>query len=707
MNIFSREPARLANACDTLRRYAALRGHVVVTAEIERALLQSLGESPEAVIDEAWRVLFPHEALNSVPAKLAEPQHFPALVWSDDTLAIVDEIASIGVFTGKNIRVPCTVVPKPTVIEVNTDDKPATAAIKAVLKAHMPIFARVGIATVLVNLLAIVTSVFAMQVYDRVVPNFSYPTLWALASGVILAIVFDLLFKSIRLSLMESLTRRVDEALSQFFFEKIMALKLDRRPPRTGVLVAQVRDYESVKAFFTSTTLFALADMPFIFFFIAVIALLGGIVALVPLCLLPICIAIGLIVQRPLAKLQQQQTDESARRQGLLIEMVHGAESVKAQGGEWRFGTLWLGLTRELADYGYHIRRLSGGAQHLSGSFQQLAYVLVMVVGVFQIEAGHLTTGGLIACSILASRAMGNSTQLTGILVQWHHAKHALHVLDKLLVMPSDDSDSRQASNTLEPHYLSLNGVQYAYEVNQGTTLTINNLHINAGERVAVLGRNGSGKSTLLKLMAGLGTPNAGEVKVAGLDLQQCRLGWLRETVGYLPQDVRLFGGTLRENLTMGLGQPTDEHLHEALMLTGLNRFVAQLSLGLDTPIREGGVGLSGGQRQLIGVTRLVLLKPRIWLLDEPSASLDRESEQSVMAFIKALPPDVTVIFTTHRMNWLPLSQRTLLLDEGTLKADVPTERVRNQPSTPQNSSVIGAPIPRADAAGGVHEHQS
>lgn len=683
MNVFYGDPARLTQALSTLRTFAALRGHVVVDAEVERALSQALGDTVEVVIDAAWRLLFPHEALGHVPARLAERQHFPALAWRNGLLDIVRDAEALTHPESEVLWIPYTTAVSAPVTPVKANNRPATAAITAVLKSHASIFARVGIATVLVNVLAIVTSVFAMQVYDRVIPNFSYPTLWALTSGVVLVIVFDLIFKMIRLTLNETLTRRVDEALSQFFFEKTMALKLDRRPPRAGVLVSQVRDYESVKAFFTSTTVFAIADMPFIFFFIGIISLLGGVVALVPLCLLPVCIGIGLLMQRPLARLQQQQTDESAQRQGLLIEVVHGAEGVKAQGGEWRFGTLWQRMTRELADYGYRIRRLSGWAQYLSGSFQQLAYILVMVVGVFQIEAGNLTTGGLIACSILASRAMGNTTQLTGILVQWHHAKHALKILDSLLVMPNDDDYKRQASSTVEPPYLSLQGIQYGYDETQGITLTIDSLQIAPGERIAVLGRNGSGKSTLLKLMAGLGTPNTGEVKVAGLDLQQCRQGWLRETVGYLPQDVRLFGGSLRENLTMGLGQPLDETVQAALAATGLDRFVARLPLGLDTRINEGGVGLSGGQRQLIGITRLVLLQPRIWLLDEPSASLDSESEQHVMAMLKCLPQEVTVIFTTHRMNWLPLSRRTLLLDEGKVKADVPTEKVRSQPSQP------------------------
>lgn len=696
MNPLRQEPARLPALCATLKAYAARRGHAVTESEIEQALLQAPGTTVEAVLAAAWAWLFPRERLASLPLAGAEAQHFPALAWQGETLVMLDarpDAASAAAL----IWLPYPAIPAQAPL-TEPQRKPATDAILAVLRAHKPIFVRAGVTTVVINLLAIITSLFAMQVYDRVVPNFSYPTLWALASGVILALGFDFVFKLLRQALLEKLTLRADEALSQYFFEQVIALKLDRRPARPGTLVSQVRDYESVKSFFTSTTLFALADLPFVLFFIAVMAMMGGVVALVPLLLLPICLAIGLLAQRPLAALQQQQTDESARRQGLLIEVLHGAESLKAQGGEWRFSVLWAQLTRELGHYGERIRTIGGRAQFLAGSFQQLAYVLVLVVGVYRIEAGALTMGGLIACSILAGRAMGNIGQITGILVQWHHAKHALDTLDKLLAMPTDDSESRQASTTVVAPQITLAGIRYAYDQAEGLQLALESLTINAGERVAVLGRNGSGKSTLLKLMAGLNTPNEGEVRIAGLDLQACRLGWLRETVGYLPQDVRLFGGTLRDNLTLGLGQPTEEKLQAALLLTGLDRFVKKQAQGLDCLIREGGSGLSGGQRQLIGLTRLVLQNPRIWLLDEPSASLDRESEEQLMTLIKALPADVTVVFTTHRMNWLPLSQRTLLIDDGQVRADVPTSNVRNGPPP---SRPAGAPAPAA-LPGGV-----
>lgn len=698
MNPLRAEPARLPPLCAVLRAYAARRGRAITEAEIEQALLQSPASTLDAVVADAWNRLFPRERLALMPADEAEAQHFPALACEGDSLRIVDARPDDG--TTIQLRVPYA-VPAPEQPLSEREERPATDAIRAVMLAHRPLFIRAGIATLFINVLAVASSIFAMQVYDRVVPNFSYATLWALAVGVLLVIGFDFVFRSLRLSLLEKLTLRADEALSQFFFERMMALKLDRRPARIGTLVAQVRDYEAVKAFFTSTTLFALADLPFMFFFIAVMAMLGGYIALVPLLLLPVCLAIGLLAQRPLAALQQQQVDDAARRQGVLIEVAQGAESLKAQGGEWRFSVLWQQLTRQLGDYGARIRTIGGRAQFLAGSFQQLAYVLVLVVGVYLIEAGSLTMGGLIACSILAGRAMANIGQVTGILVQWHHTRHALGVLDKLMALPSDETDARQGSTTAVPHSISLQGIRYSYDEAEGLQLALESLQVEPGERISVLGRNGSGKSTLLKIIAGLNTPNAGEVRIAGLDVQACRLGWLRETVGYLPQEVRLFAGTLRDNLTLGLGQPDEARLQAAIAQTGLDRFVQKQPQGLDHPVRDGGAGMSGGQRQLIGLTRLVLQQPRIWLLDEPSASLDRETEERVMALVRNLPADVTVIFTTHRMGWLPLSRRTLLLEDGQVRADVPSASVRSGPPPgrqPQRRSAA------AEVTGGAGE---
>lgn len=670
----------LRQVSEQMQHLAQCRGHVLTRAECEQALLQAEEQSPAACLAAAWATVLPRERLTQVPASLVQEEQFPAWRFSAEGLPTLfmhrPDDADTGPFwVAHALGVEA---------DESVPDEPATAAIRSALTAYKPLFIKAGVATVFMNLISIVSSLFAMQVYDRVVPNFAYATLWVLAAGVGIAILFELVFKALRLSYMESMTERVDRALSQHFFDQVMALKLDKRPSRAGTLVAQIRDYESVKAFFTSTTLFVMADLPFVLFFIALIAWIGGPVALVPLALLPICVGIGLWAQRPLAQLQQVQTDESARRHGLLIEVVQGAEAIKAQGGEWRFSLIWQSLTTQLADNASRIRLLSSHAQFISQAFQQVAYVLVLAVGVYTIEKGSLTMGGLIACSILAGRTLGNITQLTSVLVQWHHASHALKVLNMLLRLPSDDSTDREASTQAVALDYQLGALRYRYEGSQQPQLQLPPLKIAAGERIAVIGRNGSGKSTLLKLLAGLATPEVGDVRLGGLDLQTARLGWLRSRVGYLPQEVRLFGGTLRDNLTLGMTLPTEARLQATLLSTGLDRLVAHHPQGLDMQIKEGGAGLSGGQRQLIAFTRLVLQQPSVWLLDEPTASLDRETEERIVAIIQGLPATTTLIFTTHKTGWLPLANRALLIDEGQLRADSPTDKLRvgNAPIT-------------------------
>lgn len=666
-------PEAIGHVSEQMQTLAQHRGHVLTQAECKQALLQAVELDPGACLAAAWAAVLPRERLTLVPASLVQDEQFPAWRFSLEGLPTLlqhkpDDDDNAGFWVAHALGVDA---------DQEAPDEPASAAIRAALMSYKPLFVKAGVATVFMNLVSIVMSLFAMQVYDRVVPNFAYATLWVLAGGVGIAILFELVFKALRLSYIESMTERVDQALSQHFFDQVMALKLDKRPSRAGTLVAQIRDYESVKAFFTSTTLFVVADLPFVLVFIAVIAWIGGPVALVPLALLPICIGIGLWAQRPLAHLQQIQTDESAKRHGLLIEVVQGAEAIKAQGGEWRFSLIWQNLTRQLADNASRIRMLSSHAQFLSQAFQQVAYVLVLAVGVYTIESGNLTMGGLIACSILAGRTLGNITQLTSVLVQWHHASHALKVLNMLLRLPSDDTADREASTQAEALSYQVSTLNYRYEGSQQPQLQLAALTINAGERVAVIGRNGSGKSTLLKLLAGLATPQEGDVRLGGLDLQTVRLGWLRSRVGYLPQEVRLFGGTLRDNLTLGMALPSEERLQAALVATGLDRLVAHHPQGLDMQIKEGGAGLSGGQRQLIAFTHLVLQQPTIWLLDEPTASLDRETEERIVAIIKALPETTTLVFTTHKTGWLDLAKRALVIDEGQLRADTPTDKLR------------------------------
>lgn len=667
---------------------AEYRGHALTHAECEQALLQSNEPSPQKRFLTAWPLLVPGEQVIELQAASMQAEHFPA--WSFDNSGspvfhkaapdnnppasywVVHELPSAG----------------DSPEHVGTNPKPATAAILLALKTYKPVFIRAGVVTVCINVLSVMTSLFAMQVYDRVVPNFAFSTLWVLALGMFLAISMEWMLKNLRHGFVEGMTEKVDRALSQFFFDQTLALKLDKRPSKVGSMVAQVRDYEQVKSFFTSTTLFVIADLPFALFFVAVIAMLGGYVALVPLLFIPLSVGVGLMCRRPIEALQAQQNDESARRHGVLIEALQGADMVKSQALEWRFSLVWQALTEKLALNGKNIRTLSSHAQYLIQSLQQIAYVLLVVAGVYAIQAGNLTVGGLIACSILAGRALSNISQVTSVLVQWHHTKNALEILDKMLVKPSDDDGRRVASTRSQVLHYEFGPLTYRYEDSKEIQFDCKKLQFQAGARVAIIGRNGSGKSTMLRLLAGLATPSAGQVKLGGLDLQTARHGWLRANVGYLPQEVRLFAGTLKDNLTFGLPACGEETLCEAMARTGLDRLVNKHPLGLNMPVREGGSGLSGGQRQLVAFTRMVIQRPLVWLLDEPSSSLDRESESRVMRILQELPPECILLLTTHQHHWLDIVDRVLIVDEGEVRSDTTPAALRDMASSQKAARV-------------------
>lgn len=696
-------------AVQALCEMAKRRGLHAARTEAEQTWRVVNGETPEQRLSAAWAWLFAGHSVEKIHPALAHNAQLPAWVVQGNSLGIATKLAADGepmrvdwlteAPTVKEDAVALWVPVSPGLITTESfipakKRGPATEAILAALRDHLPLFRRVGFASLMMNLITIVSSLFTMQVYDRVVPNFAYATLWVLASGVVLAYLFEIAFKLIRLRLLETSALRLDEALSLYFFEKLMALKLDRRPSRVGSLVAQIRDYESVKSFFTSTTLFALADLPFILLFIGVVALIGSWVSLVLVLFVPLSILIGFVTYKPMARLQSQENDDAARRTGVLFETVAGAEGIKSMGGESRFSDVWLRATRESGHIGTQLRNLNSYTQFASAFVQQLSYIAVIIVGVYVIESGQLTMGGLIACSILSGRILASTSQITRLLLQWHHAHHSLKILDQVLSCPSDDTPGREANAQSAPLDLSLRNLVYAYEGSSSPQLQVPSLEIKAGERVAVLGRNGSGKSTLLKLLAGVATPNSGEVCIAGLDMQKCRPGWLREVIGYLPQEVRLFSGTLAENLTLGLSAPEESKLREAMDKTGLSRTLGRHPLGLGLPIREGGSGLSGGQRQMVGLTRLALQGPKIWLLDEPSASLDKESEDRLVQMLRDLPRDHTVIFTSHRQSWLAIASRVLFVDDGQIRVDQPADKVRAIQASAVASITGGKPVP-------------
>jgi len=545
------------------------------------------------------------------------------------------------------------------------------------------------VATCLINLFAVSTSLFAMQVYDRVVPTLAYTTLTTLALGMAIVVALDWTLKIVRARILDSLASSVDERLSQQVFEHLLQLRLDAQPRSLGTLAAQISSLETVRHFFTATVIFALVDLPFALMFLAFIAVIGGAVAWVYVLLLPAALLLGLVAQWRLKGLARDQLSRSNERQGLLVDSIRGAESIRANNAATRFAGEWRGLTQSINRYRIAQRAFSSLSAVTTSSLSVTAYVAGVVVGVAQIEAGLLTMGGLIACTILGGRVIAPVAQSVHHLVQWQHVKQALLMVHGVLALaPQRRLDQQLIAPVTPPDSLVLEDVRFAYQASQVNQLNIDQLHFNAGERVLLLGPVGSGKSTLLKVLAGLYQPQEGRVRLGLADLWAIDPALVSAWVGYLPQSVQLFRGTLRSNLSL-TGGASDDRLLEISAQLGIDALSADSSLGMDLPISEGGEGLSGGQRQLVALARVFVNQPRIWLFDEPTASMDREMEQRVwQALETAVQPNDIVVVSTHRpMLASRLVNRVLIMQHGRIVQDGSPEtllpRMVSRPASP------------------------
>lgn len=547
---------------------------------------------------------------------------------------------------------------------------------KGPLKACWPAYLEVGVASMAANLLAIATSLFALQVYDRVVPNNAFKTMWVLASGVIVAMIMEFILRSVRGYMLDVTGKRLDLKVSLLLFEQILQLRLSARPNSTGAFGSLIREFETVREFFTSSTAGTISDIPFVIVFIGVIAFIGGPVAWVPIVAIAFMILPSLLLQGKLAQLSRKNLREGAIKQGLLFESVDQMETLKVTRAEGRNLKMWELLSSEVAENTIQIRRLTTLLTYGSALVQQLCYVGVVIVGVYEISKANMTVGGLIACSMLASRTVAPINQVTGILIRWQHVKIALEGLNNLMDAPVERPHGRKFvhKEQIRGHYL-LEGVQYKYSKDSAPALNINKLDIKAGEHIILLGRNGSGKTTLLRLLAGLHDQTAGNLMLDGVMLNQIEPGDRRRAIGYLPQDAALFYGTLRDNLLLDGEGHDDETLLRALDAVALGNAVRNHPLGLDMPITGNG-SVSGGQKQAICLARVLLQDPRIMILDEPTAGFDQESEAHVIELLKRFSQGRTVIISTHKRALLSLGQRGLVLSEGKLVMDGPLKDI-------------------------------
>lgn len=551
------------------------------------------------------------------------------------------------------------------------------------LSQHKDVVFEAVLASLMINLLALASSMFSMQVYDRVIPTHSEYTLIILASGVALLILFEMFMKFARSKIMDKLVVSLDQNLSRDIFERLLKVRIDQMPGSVGSLAAQLRGYEQVRSFFTASTLFTLVDLPMSILFIVIIGVIGSPwLSLVPVFAATIGLLMGLNSRRKMDKAAAEGAAASYAKTGILVETVEGIETIKAGAGNWKFLSRWLNVINFTIENDLKIKHINDNLNYGVQTLQQISYVGLVIVGAFIVMNNEMTTGSLIACTILGGRILAPIMSIPSILVQYSHAKAAEANIEKLFTLAQDNHG---VSYPLSPSKIQGNyqceNVVFKYKGNDRPAINLSKLNIRAGERVAILGAIGSGKSTLLKLLSGLYATTEGRILLDGLDINHISRESLSEQVGYLQQDHRLFQGTLRENLLIGMPTPPDDVLQTAIVRTGLIRLVSGHSSGLDLPISEGGKGLSGGQKQLVAFTRLVLMNPTIWLLDEPTASMDNSQEQQCLQVLaqELQRGGKTLIVSTHKMSLLQLVDRIIIIADNQIVMDGPKQAVLAQ----------------------------
>ncbi|MFW1945783.1 type I secretion system permease/ATPase [Acinetobacter guillouiae] len=536
------------------------------------------------------------------------------------------------------------------------------------------------VASMIANILALATIIFSMQVYDRVVPSQSIPTLWVLAGGVLIAAVFEFVLRIARVYLSDIIGKRADLKISDRVFGHALRIRNKDRARSTGSFISQIRELEGVRELVTSTTISAIADLPFFFLFLAIFWIIGGNIFWVMLLVVPLMIIPGFLVQKKLAQLATEGMRESAIRNAILVEAVQGIEDIKLLRAEARFQNQWNHMNEVSADVSMRQRKIVGWLNAWTQKIQGLTYAIVVLVGCFAVMKGDMTTGALVACSILSSRMLAPISQVTGVLGRWQQAKVAKKGLDELMQKPVDRPDRAQLiqRKVLSGDY-DFKGVVFKYtEDDPRPTLVIPQLKIHAGEKVAILGRNGAGKSSLLQLLSGMQLPVQGKISLDGVDQSLLDPDDIRRDMALLNQNAHLFFGTIRENLTLGAPLASNDEIIRALQITNALEIVEQKKEGLDHLILEGGVGFSGGQKQALLLTRLLLRNPNIVLLDEPTASIDDVSEKVLIQHLKEWLGHRTLVVATHRPAVLQLVDRIIVVHEGKIIKDGPRDAILN-----------------------------
>jgi ATP-binding cassette, subfamily C, bacterial LapB len=551
---------------------------------------------------------------------------------------------------------------------------------------HKGTYIKVALAAVMVNLLGLVSSMFTMTVYDRVIPNNATASLIALTIGLAIVVIFDFILRTLRAYFVDIAGADIDHEIGQSVFARILALRLDLKKGSVGSLTGLMRELETLREFFASATLTALVDVPFIIVTLILIAIIGGWIVAVPLLAIPVVLIAGWLTHPAMDRLSARAMSEGLQKQSVLVETIGGIEAVKTAGAGPMMARRWSKAIREHSDSSLRQRLVSTIAVTVATSANTVSYAGVVVVGVGLIATRDLTTGGLVACSILAGRAIAPLGQIAQLMSRMTATRTAYRQLNALMQTPPEGPDGDVLTPGAIKGAVEFRGVAFRYPGASQRALDGVTFTIRPGERVALLGRVGSGKSTIAKMIMGLYPPEDGLVLIDGTDVRQLDPAALRANIGAAMQDSVLFSGSVRDNIILGRREHGDEELLRVADISGTHQFIGQTANGYDLRLADRGDGLSGGQRQSISIARALVGRPQILIFDEPSSAMDAQTETALIERMARESAGRTLILVTHRPPLLALVDRIILLDKGKVIADGPRDAILAK-ITPQRAA--------------------
>ena len=544
------------------------------------------------------------------------------------------------------------------------------------LRKNRSIYLRVGLAAAMINMFALATSLFTMTVYDRVVPNNATDSLIGLTIGLGIVVVFDFVLKLLRAYYVDIAGARIDRDIGKSIFQQILNMRLDLGKGSTGGLAGLVREIETLRDFFASATMTAMVDLPFIFITLAVMALIGGWIVMVPVALIPLVILTALASQPIMNRLSAESLGEALGKQAVLVETIGSLETVKSANAGAMLSERWDQAVSGHANASLRQRVVSTISINMASTVQMLAYTLVVVFGVYAIADHSLTMGGMIACSILAGRAVAPLGVIASLLTRINGARTAYRQINQMMEQPPEGPAGSGLMLGQVHGGLEFRDVDFRYPNAPELALSNVSFRIQPGEHVALIGPIGSGKSTIARLLIGLYPPTSGLILIDGTDIRQFEPQALRAKAGALFQDNVLLTGSIRENITLGRDEVDEAEMLRASKVSMAHDFISTFPAGYDLRLADRGEGLSGGQRQSIAMARALAGRPPILIFDEPTSSVDTETEGRLMENLRHEIDGRTLILITHRPTLLALVNRVILLSRGRIVMDGTPEQI-------------------------------